>query len=143
MKEGVNCARLLEDIQLTATSLGLSNEYRYYILLCGIFTPERNIIKHWPHYEKVFLDLISLDGKLGIKHLFQSIVQFFMNKYPDMQKFAGTFMKLIYDQNVFDEELIIGWHAKKVKLDKTCSLYDRKAERHFRKLIVQFVDWLK
>ena len=66
-----------------------------------------------------------------------------MNKYPDMQKFAGTFMKLIYDQNVFDEELIIGWHAKKVKLDKTCSLYDRKAERHFRKLIVQFVDWLK
>lgn len=66
-----------------------------------------------------------------------------MNKYPDLQKYAPTFMKLIYDQEVFDEELIIGWFDKKVKLDKTCALYDRKAERHFRKLVAQFVDWLK
>lgn len=143
MNDGVNGARLLEDIKLTATSLGLSSEYRYYILICGIFTSERNIVKHWPHYEKVFLDLITLDGSLGIKHLFQAIIQYFMNKYPDMQKYAGTFMKLIYDQNVFDIELIIGFQDKRVKLDKDCALYDRKAQRHFRKLIKQFVDWLK
>lgn len=69
-KEGANCARLYEDVLLTTTSLGLPNELRYYILICGIFTPERNIVKHWPHYEKAFLDLISVDGKIGIKHLF-------------------------------------------------------------------------
>lgn len=56
--------------------------------------------------------------------------------------YSGTFMKLLYDQEVFEDELIIKWYNKKLKLDKTCALYDKRAERQFRKNIAQFVDWL-
>lgn len=52
-------------------------------------------------------------------------------------------MKLMYDQEVFEEEFILKWFDKKLKLDKSCALYDRKAERYFRKSITQFIDWLK
>lgn len=57
--------------------------------------------------------------------------------------YSGTFMKVLYDQEVFDEDFIIKWYNKKVKLDKQCALYDRKAEKQFRKNISQFVEWLQ
>ena len=52
-------------------------------------------------------------------------------------------MKLMYDREVFNEEFIIKWHSRKAKLDKSCQLYDRKAEKVFRASIDQFVDWLQ
>jgi hypothetical protein len=61
-----------------------------------------------------------------------------------MSKFAGTFMKLLVcDQEVFSEDIIIKWHSRKAKLDKSCALYDRKAEKAFRGLIEAFVAWLQ
>jgi hypothetical protein len=115
--------------------LGLNNEFRYYILICGLFPPERNIIKNWTQNEEAFLELISTDGKIGIRHLMQSIIQLFIKKYPSLGVYSGTFMKLLYDQEVFEEDFIIKWYNKKLKLDKSCVLYDRKAERQFRKSI--------
>jgi hypothetical protein len=96
-KEGANSDRLLDGIKNLIITLSISNEYRYYILICGIFTPDRNIVKNWAQYEQVFLNLIAADGKIGIKHLFQAIVQYFIRKYPDLSKYASTFMKLMYD----------------------------------------------
>ena len=52
-----------------------------------------------------------------------------------MMKFAASFMKLLYEQEMLSEELIVGWHSKKIKLDKKCVLYDRKCEKAFRKQI--------
>ena len=49
-----------------------------------------------------------------------------------MLKFAATFMKLMYDQDVFGEEFIIKWFKREVRLDKGCHLYDRKAEKVFK-----------
>lgn len=60
-----------------------------------------------------------------------------------MMKYAATFMKQLYDQEVFDEEFIIQWFNRKVKLDKSCALYDRKAEKLFKKEIEAFVTWLQ
>ena len=60
-----------------------------------------------------------------------------------MGKFATTFMKLLYDQEVYDEEFIVKWFEKRAKLDKTCALYDRKAEKLFRGQIEAFVEWLQ
>lgn len=59
-----------------------------------------------------------------------------------MEKFIPTFMKILYDQEVYSEEFIVKWYNKKAKLDKTSALYDRKAERSFRKAIEPFVNWL-
>jgi hypothetical protein len=43
------------------------------------------------------MNLVETDGKIGIKNLLQSIVQFFIRKYPDLGAYSGTFMKLLYD----------------------------------------------
>ena len=59
--------QILDEVKRVQVSLNLSGEYRYHILLCGLFNKERNIIKNWNKYEKTFLDLIALDGKIGIK----------------------------------------------------------------------------
>ncbi len=96
-KDGATVEQLLDAVKILIVTYGLTNEFRYYILICGLFTPERNIVKFWPQYEKAFLQLIAQDGKIGIRHLLQSIVQYFIKKYPEMIKFAGTFMKLMYD----------------------------------------------
>lgn len=52
-------------------------------------------------------------------------------------------MKVLYDQEVFNEDFIIKWFNRKKKLDKTCMLYDRKAEKQFRGAIEAFVKWLE
>lgn len=133
---------MLEDLKKLGISLGFSNEYRYYILICGIFQDDRNIVKHWKEYEKVFLSLVQQDGKIGIKHLMQAIILYFVRKNPDYAKYSQTFMKLLYDQEVFSDEFIIKWFNRKQKLDKNCALYDRKAEKAFRNMIEPFVSWL-
>jgi len=135
---------LLEELRKVRASMGLPSEFRYWILICGLFTcePSRNIVKYWKVHEKTFLQLVQEDGKIGIKQLLQAIVLFFVRRHPDGAKYIGTFMKLLYDQAVFDEEFIIKWFNKKAKLDKTCALYDRKAEKAFRGQIGDFVTWL-
>jgi hypothetical protein len=50
--------KLLAELRLIATSSGFSAEYRYWVLVCGLFNAERNIVKHWKEYEKTFLELI-------------------------------------------------------------------------------------
>jgi hypothetical protein len=124
---------------------GFSGEFRYWVLLCGLFNPDpsRNIVKCWKTHEKAFLDLVKQDGKMGPKHLLQAIIVFFIRRHPaEMEKFIPTFMKILYDQDVYSEEFIVKWYNKKAKLDKTSALYDRKAERAFRKAIEPFVNWL-
>lgn len=59
LKDGATPEKVLEETLKTLVSLGLSNEFRYYVLMCGIFTPDRNIVKNWPQYEKIFLTLIA------------------------------------------------------------------------------------
>lgn len=137
---------LLEELRKVAVMNGFSGEYRYWVLLCGLFNAEksRNIVNHWIAHEKAFLKLVEQDGKLGPKHLLQSIILFFIRRYPtEMGQYAATFMKKLYDQDIFSEEFIIKWFNKKAKLDKTCGLYDRKAEKAFRASIKSFVNWLE
>jgi hypothetical protein len=117
-------------------------EFRYWVLFCGLFSPERNPVRHWVEYEKIFMELVKQDGTRGGKQLLQAVILFFTRKYPEMGKFATTFMKLLYDQEVYNEDFIIKWFEKRAKLDKTCALYDRKAEKLFRGLIEAFINWL-
>lgn len=60
-----------------------------------------------------------------------------------MDKFAPTFMKLMYDEEVFSDEFLIKWYNRKSKLDKHCAMYDRDAEKAFRGLIAKFIEWLQ
>lgn len=123
--------------------LNITSDYKYYIMVCAIFGPHRSIVKQWTKFEEAFLKLSSLDGEAGPKRLFQSFIQFFVNKYPEQQKFAATFCNVLYEQCVFADEFFIKWFGKKQSLDKDCILYDRSAERTFRGLIADFVTYIQ
>lgn len=97
IKDNATNEKLTEEVKKLVVSLGLGGEYRYYILICGLFPPERNIVKNWKVNEEAFLTLVQSDGKIGIRHLMQSIIQLFIRKHPNLGVFAGTFMKLMYD----------------------------------------------
>ena len=137
---------IMEELRKTGASLGFSAEFRYWVLMCGLFNGDgtRNIVKFWKDHEKNFLTLVQQDGKIGIKHLLQAIVLFFTKRHPEQVKFTSTLMKLLVcDQEVFSEEFIVKWFNRKSKLDKTCALYDRKSEKIFRASIESFVKWLE
>lgn len=60
---------LLKEVRHAQLILNITPEYKYYILICGLFNPKRNIVKHWPTYEKAFLKLVQKDGEQGPKRL--------------------------------------------------------------------------
>ena len=116
-------------------SQNFTNEFKYYILLYGVFNQERNIIKNWAKYEDMFIKLVESDGKMGRQHLMQCIVLYFIRRYPNYGVYAGTFCKVLYDNEVFEESFFINWYNRKIKLDKNSAMYDRKAEKSFKEHI--------
>lgn len=119
-------------------------DYLPYIALCGLFPPKRNIIRNWAIHEKLFIDLVKLEGKVGIDHIMQALVLYFIRvHHDDLGKFASTFMKKLVDENVMTEKFLLEWFDKTVRLDKDSNLYDKKAEKKFRDLIEKFIEWLR
>jgi len=118
----------------------LTPDYKLYILMCGIFSVKRSPIKHWSLYESIFQEL-SGEHKEGQKRVFQAIILLFMRN-PELKPQAATFMKVVYDAEFFSESFLIDWYNKKLKMDKTCCMYNSKAEREMRSLLGDFVKWL-
>ena len=131
-KQDATKEEVLETLRNQQVSMNFTNDYKYYILLYGLFNNERNIIKNWTKYEDYFMELLKVDGKIGIKHLMQAIVLYFIRRYPQQGVYSGTFCKLLFDQEVFNEKFFIQWFNKKIKLDKKSIMYDRKAEKQFK-----------
>ena len=52
-------------------------------------------------------------------------------------------MKMLVDEDIISDKTLIAWYDKEMRLDKDSLLYDKKAERHFRDMIEQFIEWLK
>lgn len=52
-------------------------------------------------------------------------------------------MKHLYEEDIFSEEFLTKWNARKLKLDRTCALNDRKSEKKFKELIAKFIEWLE
>ena len=131
-------------LQKSQGRLQLETDFLPFIALCALFPPQRNILKNWSKNEKLFIDLVQLEGKVGIDHIMQALVLFFIRKHnTELSKYAGTFMKKLVDENVMTEKYLIDWFDKTIRLDKDSNLYDKKAEKKFRDLIEQFITWLR
>lgn len=63
-------------------------------------------------------------------------------RYPELKPQAATLMKVVYDREFFSESFLTEWFNKKLKMDKTCCLYNSKAERAMRTLLADFFAWL-
>lgn len=125
-------------------SLNITPDYKYWILFCGLFSKTRNVVKFWEKYEQAFLWLVAQDAPgMGMKHLLQTIILYFLYFDESQQKFVSTFFKLLYDSNVFSDTFLVEWFEKKIKLDKKTILYDRKAEKAMRDLLKDFISWLR
>jgi len=138
----VKCEDIVREARQLQLQLNVTPEYKLYLCICAIFGPHRNIVKAWDTYEKVFTDLASQDAENGSKHLFQAVIQFFINRYPEQQNFAASLAKKLYDNSVIEDQLFIQWHAKHLRLDRDSKLYDRPAESAMRPLLNEFVQWL-
>ena len=140
--ESASIDDILSEVRQIQFQLNITKDYKFYILLCGIFHPKHNIVKNWSTYEKAFEKLVKEDGEKGSVHLFQAIVLFFIKKYPEQKKYAGTFCKVLYDRKVYTDDWLCAWHGGETKLDKSTILYDRKAEKAFKAEIASFIEWL-
>lgn len=124
-----------QEVKRLTASLKIGNDYKYFIYMVGLISPEndKNIIKLWQRYEQIFINLAKVDGEVGKKRLLQAIIIFFIHIFPQIEVYAPTFMKFLYDeQEIFAKDFLIAWFDKTIKLDKACILYDRKAEKAFR-----------
>ena len=111
----------------------LDDNFDFYIALCGLFPPKRNIIKRWSLNEDTFVELVRSEGQQGIEHFMQALVLYFVRKYNDkLSKYAPTFMKKLVDESIISEKFLLQWNDKTIRLDKDGSLYDKKAEKKFR-----------
>jgi hypothetical protein len=51
-------------------------------------------------------------------------------------------MKVVYDGEFLSDSFLTDWYNKKLKMDKSCCLYNHKAEREMRSLLGDFIKWL-
>jgi len=49
---------LTEELQRLQATLTFGPEFRYWVLFCGLFSPERNPVRHWVEHEKAFMELV-------------------------------------------------------------------------------------
>jgi len=52
-------------------------------------------------------------------------------------------MKKLVDESILSEKFLLQWYEKEIRLDQECRIYDKKAEKKFRDLIEDFIEWLK
>jgi len=117
-------------------------DYKFFILLNGIFTPDRNIITSWTKYEEVFLALVKEFGGVGGDRLMQALMLYF-KRNPDLQKSIVAFFKMLYEQSLYPDSFYLDWFNGKKKLDRNSVLYDRKAEKEIKPLLAEFIEWLQ
>lgn len=126
-----------------AIALNVSSDYKYYILMNSLFSKDRTPFKNWDNHEKCFLELVSRDGKVGLKRLLQVFVRFFIIDCTELTKAGPTFMNKMYDQEVFSGEMLLKWYESNKSLDRHSPLHDRKAEKAFKELCSEFIEYVK
>ena len=98
---------LLTYLKEYKAKLNLIDECLHYIALCGVFAPRRNIVKYWDLNEDLFVQLVKMDGKLGLDHFMQSLVLYFIRQYKDeLSQYGPTFLKKLLDNNTLSEKFI-------------------------------------
>ena len=66
----INIDDIVREARQLQLQLNVTPEYKLYLCMCGIFGPDRNIVKHWDTFEQVFINLLETDPENGQKHLF-------------------------------------------------------------------------
>jgi len=73
----------------------------------------------------------------------QIFVRFFILDCTELTKVGPTFMNKMYDDEVFSGEMLLKWHESNKSLDRHSPLHDRKAEKAFKELCVDFIEYVK
>lgn len=133
--------QLQEELRNQLISIGADQPLKYYIAFNSVFSIK--ILEEFGKYRSIFKNFVDADGESGVKHFVQSMVDFFINKYPKLEVAIPSFMKFVYDAEIVDEHVFLNWEAKKWKTDKKASFYSKKDEKSFRKKGAKFLTWLK
>lgn len=134
-----NDESLKSEIHNRCVSISASSPLKMYITFNSIFT--LNILNEFPKYTS-FLKSLSTDPSFASNFL-QTTVHFFTSTYPDLEKAIPSFLKYAYDADLLEEQQLLDWEDKKFKTDKKSCLYNKKAEKKFKKKAEQFFNWLR
>lgn len=136
-----SCDELKDEIRNLQIALKFNADLKYYIALNGLF--EKDIVKNFMKYKALFAAYLASDGLDGQKDLLLNIVVIFVKFHPELLKFAPTFMKQLYDAELFTENFLLRWHNEEIKLNRNSSLYKKKYISRFRETVEEFIAWLE
>ena len=71
---------------------------------------------------------------------------YFEPKDQEIRKFAPTILKFLMEEEIIEEEFLIGWIDKKEELIKQMKehfLWSDERDERFREIVKQFTEWLK
>eukprot|EP01139_Manchomonas_bermudensis_P014419 Amastigsp_a508472_1412.p2 type:complete len:453 gc:universal Amastigsp_a508472_1412:259-1617(+) len=104
-------------------------------LFCDVVWGE-DALKRLPDYEPIFAAFCT-DSK-GQKVVLGYLERFLSEKFPQLLKFAGHFLKALYELDVIDEETTLAW------ADKSGSKYVKKDQaRAVKEKAAVFINWLR
>jgi hypothetical protein len=116
-------------------ALNVTPDYKYLILLCGIFNPKRTMINHWSKYEAVFTRLLANDAsEHAANRLLQATIFLHLSKYPIEVQLATACMKL-YESELLGAEVFCAWQSGKGCLDKNSCMHNKKLEKAAKPLL--------
>lgn len=78
------CEEVLKQVRRDQISLNITPDYKYFILMAGIFNPKRTMVNHWEKFAPCFTNLVSADGDDGLKRVFQAIIIFYTQTHTAM-----------------------------------------------------------
>lgn len=148
-----------EEIRNQCVSIACEKDLKYYIALNSLFKKIQlagedddekaktiymnKILLTFKKNAGIFTAMIEEDGDEGTKCFIMSMVNFFVIQRPELQNAIPSFSKFAYECDIISEEVFLKWADKKYKTAKISSLYDKKAEKKFKKAAEKFLTWLQ
>jgi len=139
--EGLKIEDLKEEIRNQCVSAGAGQDLKYYIAFNSLFSLK--ILKEFEQFKELFKQYVDADKEDGAKCFLMCTVKFFTERFPKLEIAIPTFLIHVYEAEIIGESIFTKWEAKKFKTDKKSCLYNRKAEKEFKKKAEKFFTWLK
>jgi hypothetical protein len=144
-KADVTPDQIVKKARHIQVGINITADYKYVIVMCGLFNPKRTLINHWVKYQNAFKALMQSDGSgMGPQRVMQAMIYMHFHKYPEMKNQFPTGVYQLYENSVIEGETLVAWHgAPKGYLDKSSCMHDRKAEKESKSLLDEMVEYIK
>jgi hypothetical protein len=109
-KPDITCEEILKKARHIQVGINITADYKYVIVMCGIFNPKRTLINHFTKYQVAFKSLIKADASgMGANRVMQALIYMHFHKYPEMKSQFPTGVYKMYENSFMDGESLVAW----------------------------------